>query len=648
MRRVPVTGANVLTEAEIERLIREMRVNPAFFAGVALKIADKSKSIVPLKYTRLQERAAEIVVQLDKLKVPARIINLKARQVMMSTLWMSIAFWKHVFDPGPRDTAVMGDQYDTTDSLKGMAELFYRNLPYYLQRPVKSEVTLEYVDTKANFKWKTANRPGRRVQQGFTGSTVVATEVPYYRAADDIFLSVQNTVPRLPGTLVVKEGTAAGAQGHFFEEWQKAVDNVHNLCVRFGAQDQHDLMFNDTGWGNVPDADGLLHPDGFWDGSYVPLFFAWWENPEYRADPVAEAVTEESLSEEERSLRELYGCDFEQIAWLRWSERVNCSGDPDKRKQEYPSNWREAFLYSGRTVCNPQIVNEWAERTRTEEKISTIELEWSSDRHPLHVPCFDQYGNCTNMHSLKVDAWKPEPHAKRRITSIFGLIHDTFRMYRMPRRTHYDRYVIGGDVAEGLDQGDYSVAYVLDRIAWQVVMEYRGHVDEKHFSEILALMGTFYHRAWIMCESNDMGRVTIDNLQRMYPNVLTGIRVEKGVVESHERLGLKVTEQSKAILVSEVKTFVQDSPWAMPFNRPWVEAASFTQDARGRYGAEGKRLDPDSSNYDDAFMAWAHMLMAHRLAPLPTPIEGVRSDVDEQEDRDDGPLQLVEEGYLHA
>jgi hypothetical protein len=38
-------------------------------------------------------------VQLDKLKVPARIINLKARQVMMSTLWMSIAFWKHVFDP---------------------------------------------------------------------------------------------------------------------------------------------------------------------------------------------------------------------------------------------------------------------------------------------------------------------------------------------------------------------------------------------------------------------------------------------------------------------------------------------------------------------------------------------------------------------
>jgi hypothetical protein len=44
-----------------------------------------------------------------------------------------------------------------------------------------------------------------------------------------------------------------------------------------------------------------------------------------------------------------------------------------------------------------------------------------------------------------------------------GLIHDTFRMYRMPRRTHYDRYLIGGDVAEGMDQGDYCVAYVLDR-----------------------------------------------------------------------------------------------------------------------------------------------------------------------------------------
>jgi hypothetical protein len=63
---------------------------------------------------------------------------------------------------------------------------------------------------------------------------------------------------------------------------------------------------------------------------------------------MAEAVTEESLSEEERSLRELYGCDFEQIAWLRWSERVKLFRDPDKRKQEYSSNWREAF-------CTPAV-----------------------------------------------------------------------------------------------------------------------------------------------------------------------------------------------------------------------------------------------------------------------------------------------------
>jgi hypothetical protein len=60
---------------------------------------------------------------------------------------------------------------------------------------------------------------------GFHGLNGGRNRVPYYRAADDILLSVQNTVPRLPGTLVVKEGTAAGAQGHFFEEWQKAVDN---------------------------------------------------------------------------------------------------------------------------------------------------------------------------------------------------------------------------------------------------------------------------------------------------------------------------------------------------------------------------------------------------------------------------------------
>jgi hypothetical protein len=39
---------------------------------------------------------------------------------------------------------------------------------------------------------------------------------------------------------------------------------------------------------------------------------------------------------------------------------------------------------------------------------------------------------------------------------------------------------------------------------------------------------------------------------------------------------------------------------------------------------------------------------AFRLAPLPTTIEGVRSDVDEQEDTCDGPLQLRGGGYLNA
>jgi hypothetical protein len=104
-----------------------------------------------------------------------------------------------------------------------------------------------------------------------------------------------------------------------------------------------------------------------------------------------------------------------------------------------------------------------------------------------------------------------------------------------------------------------------------------------------------------------MGRVTIDISATMYPNVLTGIRVEKGVVESHERLGLKVTEQSKAILVSEVKTFVRILPGQCRSTGPGWRRASFTQDARGRYGAEGKRLDPDSSNYDVRVHGVAHM-----------------------------------------
>ena len=42
--------------------------------------------------------------------------------------------------------------------------------------------------------------------------------------------------------------------------------------------------------------------------------------------------------------------------WRRWCIRNNCQGDEEIFKQEYPSNPQEAFLVSGSSVFNKEII----------------------------------------------------------------------------------------------------------------------------------------------------------------------------------------------------------------------------------------------------------------------------------------------------
>ena len=43
-----------------------------------------------------------------------------------------------------------------------------------------------------------------------------------------------------------------------------------------------------------------------------------------------------NISKYEQDLINLYGINFNQIKWYRWTLRNNCSGDEDMMKQENP------------------------------------------------------------------------------------------------------------------------------------------------------------------------------------------------------------------------------------------------------------------------------------------------------------------------
>ena len=186
--------------------------------------------------------------------------------------------------------------------------------------------------------------------------------------------------------------------------------------------------------------------------------------------------------------------------------------------QEYPNDPEEAFIGSGNPFFDLDIVRnmELVEPSR----VCRVEMV---DKKP--VISDDKFG------SLQV--WE-EPSSKK-------------------------AYAIGADVAQGLDHGDYSVAYVMEATTQEVVAMWRGHINPNDFGEqVLRPLGHWYNDALLCVESNNHGGTTIQALSRHdYPNLYrrrTKLTRQKKVLDTY---GWLTTKSSKIELVDGVDTWMR-------------------------------------------------------------------------------------------
>jgi len=96
------------------------------------------------------------------------------------------------------------------------------------------------------------------------------------------------------------------------------------------------------------------------EGIYRNYFIPWWKHHEYT---VAGNVILDNKTEEEVELQEIYGIDDGRILWRRRMVKKldndtmrGLAGD-EAFRQEYPSNWEEAFLKSGSPIFGPRVYN---------------------------------------------------------------------------------------------------------------------------------------------------------------------------------------------------------------------------------------------------------------------------------------------------
>jgi hypothetical protein len=166
------------------------------------------------------------------------------------------------------------------------------------------------------------------------------------------------------------------------------------------------------------------------------------------------------------------------------------------------------------------------------------------------------------------------------------------------------RYVMGVDVAEGLDHGDFTSIHVFDARNRKLVAHWHGKIDPDLLgTDLLPLLGEWYNTALIGVESNNHGLTTLKALARAkYRNIFYdrshGLRVD----QPRGRMGFRTTTVSKPLIVDGVTEVIRDGTIEFRDAATIQELKTFVREGDGKM---------HGSPWDDRTMSFAigvHMI----------------------------------------
>lgn len=129
---------------------------------------------------------------------------------------------------------------------------------------------------------------------------------------------------------------------------------------------------------------------------------------------------------------------------------------------------------------------------------------------------------------------------------------DGLVIYIKPQPEHI--YVVGGDVSEGVEGGDYSTATIFDRTSGEEVAFYRGLIAPDKFGELLNTWGRYYNNALMVVEVNNHGLTTLTALKNfIYPCMYyRPVKFETIATSYSDKLGWKTNKVTRPILIDDL------------------------------------------------------------------------------------------------
>jgi hypothetical protein len=525
-----------------------------FYARHCLKIVNKEGEIVPFILNRAQRQMwREVKADLDARR-PVRIYVLKARQLGSSTFFLALQFW-HCTLWKNRGGLLFAHELDAAKNLFNREQFFHNHLPEEirpeLQQMNRAETVWDVpkgVTDRKGLNSRIAIKTAENIHgsASFTLSSVVFSEFARYEsvqkgAALGIATTLQS-VPKKPHTFVAYESTAWGL-GFSKDVWDNPQSGFRKVFISWFAddeyRDEHPLDYND-----LEGSDNSKYGNEHYVYQVALKELAYWY-PE--------------LSENEIHVEALH-----RMNWRRKKITNDFNGDLRLFKQEYPATPEEAFLTTGHNVF--PLDKLYSIRARLEER--------------------DDIGEVVKY------PYPPTKHRYDKLSDTF--VPDKFGDLKIYHKAEaHKRYVIGVDVSEGISDGDYSVAQVLEVPSLTQVAVYRGLIDPNAYADLLYALGREYNWAFLAVEVNGPGFATNYALARnlYYPSLYIREQFDTMGRSKSPRYGWQTNRATKNVMISDLRGAIRDDEILFRDLQTLDELGTYVED-EGKFGAApGKKDD---------------------------------------------------------
>ncbi len=327
-------------------------------------------------------------------------------------------------------------------------------------------------------------------------------------------------------------------------------------------------------------ANGYNDYQKMWDsGVHINCFFEWWKTKEYVLNFESDDIYKEFINK----INTQEGWIYKRLKWLKEDKKLNDNQlywyfkkyegyiDKDLIKQEYPCTPQEAFLLSGKTVFDTELLL---------NRLSKI-------HKPLKTGYF-----IYNYDGLRITniRWVNDPN---------GYIN----IYQVPNVPKMTKYCIGGDTSG--DGSDYFTGHVLDAKTGTQVAVLKHQFDPDQYTKQMYCLGKWYgtlnrcsQDALIGIEAN-FDSFPIMELQRLgytnqyvreYPDTYTG--------KTEKRYGFKTTSLTRPTIISNLIQIVREETDSINDKDTLEELLTIVRNEKGR-------IEAPEGGHDDQMMGLA-------------------------------------------